>query len=173
MTGAPKQCIESTPAYAGSEAPWQHGLAYGRRCFRQADHRSPRPADRIGPLARFVRALVQIGTNNHLGHDSIRARSKTIADSGIHVETTDLEIDYSIDVVLLLVERYEVLDRTEVGVVLDTQREVFTELPRKTRRRCEYGISVMSESEINDRIDDELVIALAPTDNWPDLHIHC
>ena len=46
---------------------------------------------------------------------------------------------------LLLVERHDVLNRPETGVVLDAKREIFAELPCEPCRGCQCGAVVLAE----------------------------
>src|SRR6516165_3596707 len=126
----------------------------------------------LWPLARFVRcALGEISTDDHLGHDPIRVRSESIADTGVYIEAPDLEIDHGIDGVLLLVPRLEAPERPDIGVVLDPEREALAEAAGETPARSKDGLPVLSEAEIDNRVKDEFPIVLAPTDDGPDLHV--
>src|ERR1700732_1637250 len=101
----------------------QHGLAQRGRSWREVAQGGPHPVHQCGPLVRFVRdALVELGTDDHLGHPSVRTRGETVADPGIDIETTDLEINNAIEIVLLLIERHEILQRAEVRVVFEPER---------------------------------------------------
>jgi hypothetical protein len=125
-----------------------------------------------GPLVRFVRdALVELGTDDHLGHPSVRTRGETVADPGIDIETTYLEINNAIEIVLLLIERHEILQRAEVRVVFEPEREILAEIAREPCAGRERNISVDAKPHVHDRIDDELPIVLAPSDNGPDFQI--
>src|SRR6516165_7669639 len=95
----------------------------------------------LWPLARFVRcALGEISTDDHLGHDPIRARSEPIADTGIYIEASDLEIDHGKDVLLLLVPRLEAPERPDIGVVLDPAREALAEAAGEAPARSKDGL---------------------------------
>src|SRR5215471_16361263 len=131
-----------------------------------------RPAKRRACPARFVGpALVQIRSDDHFVHQPIRAWRQTISDTRVYVETPDLEIDHRIDVVLLLVEGQPPLQRSKIGIILDPDCQILAKIAREARGRHELRPAILSKPEVDDRVDDELVIALAPTDDWPDLHV--
>ena len=127
---------------------------------------------RLGCLAGFIRhTFVQIRADDHLVHQTIGAGRQTISHASIYVEAPDLEIDYRINVVLLLVEGQPALQRAEIGVILDPDRQILAEIAREARSRRENRSPVLSKPDVHDGVEDELVIALAPTDNGPDLHV--
>src|SRR6266478_8891239 len=87
------------------------------------------------------------------------------------IEATDLEIGHGIDVMLLLVEGQKIAQRPEIGVVLDAECEVLAKISRDARRRREYRVCIRPESDIDNRIDDELIIVLTDADDRPNLKI--
>src|SRR5215471_295071 len=134
----------------------------------KAAHAGLRSSKRLTPLTRFIRhAFGQIRADDHLVHQPIRAGSQTISHARIHVEAPNLEIDNGINVVLLLVEGQPALQRSKIGIILDPDCQILAELAREARGRHELRSAVLSKPEVDDRIDDELVIALAPTDDRP------
>ena len=72
---------------------------------------------------------------------------------------------------LLLVERQPILQWPKVGVVLQPDCKILTEVTRKAGTRGEVRSTVLSKPEVNNRVDDEFVIVLALTDDGADLHI--
>src|SRR6516165_2807276 len=129
-------------------------------------------AKRFASLARFVgRALGQIRTDDHLGHQPIGAGCQTISNARVHIEAPDLEIDHRIDVVLLLVERQPSLQRSKIGIILDPDCQILAKIAREARGRHELRPAILSKPEVDDRVDYELVITLAPSDDRPDLHV--
>jgi hypothetical protein len=148
--------------------------------FRQMDDYGRKgPLIRVSGLRSVLLASLdlsdtpfsQIRSYDHLRHQPIGARRQTISDARIHVEAPDLEIDHSIDVVLLLIEGQPALQRSEIGVVLDPDRQIFAEVACEARRRREHRPAILSKPDIDDWIEDELVIVLAPTDDRADLHV--
>ena len=90
------------------------------------------------PSLDFIRCTFgQIRTDDHLRHQPIGAGRQTVSNARIHVEASDLEIDHGINVVLLLVERQPVLQRSEIGVILDPDRQIFAEIAREAGSRRE------------------------------------
>src|SRR6185369_720393 len=95
---------------------------------------------------------------------------ETVADAELDIEAVHLEVDDAEDVVALLPERQEISDRAKIGVVLDRDCEILAKVPREPCVRCEGDLAVPTEAEINDRIDDEIIVALAPADDGADFH---
>src|SRR6516165_3172757 len=159
-------CRSSKPAR-------QQALAQARGRTRQAAaHRRSRPSHHSGRFIGFSgHTLVEVGAEDQLGHDTIGAAGKPVADPSIHIPAADLEIGDGIDVVLLLVERNDIPDRSQSSVVLYPKRQVLTELAVKLCGGREGGIATVAKSDINDRIDDELIVAAAETDDGPDFQI--
>src|SRR6202011_3554690 len=85
-------------------------------------------------------------------------------------EHAELEVGDGKQRVLLIAELLEIPDLTEIGVVLEPDGEIRAELFRQPRRRGEVGLAIFSEADIDDRVDDELVVALADADDGADLH---
>src|SRR5262249_26166235 len=86
----------------------------------------------------------QLRTDDHLGHQTIGTGRQAISHARIHVEASDLEIDHGIEVVLLLIESREVPQRSEIGVILEPDREIFAEIARQAGSRREYRPAVLS-----------------------------
>ncbi len=133
-------------------------------------------AERSQGLGRFGAVIVcvawrEVGADDDLAHQAVGAGCQAVSDAGIDIEAADLEISDGIDVVLLLVERQKILRRPEVGVILDPDPMVLADLVRKARRGREVDIAVLAKTEVHDRIDDELIVVLAPADDRPDLHV--
>src|SRR5262249_25266613 len=116
-------------------------------------------AKRLASLVRFVRyAFSQIRSDDHLVHQPIGAGRQTISHARVHIEAPNLEIDHGINVVLLLIERQPALQRTEIGVILGPDREIFAEFAREAGGRYEFRSSASSKAKVDDRIDDEFVV---------------
>src|SRR5579871_4928915 len=138
-----------------------------RRCARsgllQANRGVRHWIDGSGRRAR-VRGAAGHGkriTDDGLHHPAIGCRCQPIADAEIYAENTELEVGYHEQCVLLLEQRLEVAYLAEVRIVFESSIEIGTELARDPRSRREVGFAILAEADIDDRIDDELVGAVA------------
>jgi hypothetical protein len=59
----------------------------------------------------------------------------------------------------LLIEGQPALQRSKIGIILDPDCQILTEIAREARGRHELRPAILSKPEVDDRVDDELVIA--------------
>jgi len=69
---------------------------------------------------------------------------------------------------LLLIQRFEVADLAEVGIIFQTDEQVRTQFAREPGGGGKICLSVFAEAEVDDRIDDELVDCIADADDRSD-----
>jgi len=86
------------------------------------------------------------------------------------MDDSDEEIGDGKQRVLLVGEPVEVPDLAEIAVVLESCEQVVAELPRNASGRSEMLFSKSAEMDIDDRIDDELVVAVSHPDDGTNLH---
>src|SRR5258708_29299912 len=70
---------------------------------------------------------------------------------------------------LLLGNRLEVADLSEIGIVFEAGVQVRAELPRQPGRGREIRLAILSEADIDDRVDDEFVLGVTEADDGTDL----
>ena len=110
-------------------------------------------------------------TDNHLGDQLIRSRREPEAHPEIDIEHTQLEIGHRKQQLLLLLKRQGVRYLAEVGIILSADVEVLAELAREPDGRGKIRFTIPSAGEIDDRIDDELPLLVAPADDRPHLDV--
>src|SRR6202165_1759129 len=106
-------------------------------------------------------------TNDGLGDEPIRSRRETATDAEIDVELADLEIGDGKQRVLLLPQRQEMSDLSELAVVFEADEKIFAELAGEPGRRRKVGLALLAQTHVDDGIYDEFPIRIANPDNRP------
>ena len=87
------------------------------------------------------------------------------------IEAPDLEINDTVNVVLLFLERHEVWKRSKLRIVLDPDREILAQLAREASAGSKRCLAVLAETGIDDGVDDKLIISPAKADDGSDLQV--
>ena len=131
-------------------------------------HRIDRSRSR-GTFASIASGDRERISNNRLDDEAIGSRRQAVTDAEVDVKDAELEIRYGEQSVLLTGKLGEITDLAEVGVIFEAGIEVLAELTRDPRGRCEVRFAVFSEADVDNRVNDELIFAVADADDGADL----
>src|ERR1700694_2128647 len=84
--------------------------------------------------------------NDGLGDEPVRSRRETAADAEIDVEPADLEIGDGKQRVLLLPQRQEMSDLSELAVVFEADEKIFAELAGEPGRRRNVRLGLVGRT---------------------------
>src|SRR6266566_4590313 len=104
-----------------------------------------------------------------LGDEPVRSRRETAADAEIDIELAELEVRDREQRVLLLPQRQEMPDLSELAVVFEADEEILAQLAGEPGRRRKLGLALVAQSYVDDGIYDELPIRIANPDDRPHL----
>jgi len=79
--------------------------------------------------------------NDRFGNQAIGTRCQAIAEAKFDIEDAELEIGHAEYLMPLLLERQEVSNFAEVGIIFDADKTVFAEIAREPCRRQEIGFA--------------------------------
>jgi hypothetical protein len=69
---------------------------------------------------------------------------------------------------MLLIGQFpEVPDFPEVGIIFEADEQIRVKFARKACGRREVRLAIFSESNVDDRVDDEFVVRIADADDRP------
>src|SRR5216683_468805 len=108
--------------------------------------------------------------NDGLGNEAIRTGREAIAEPKFDIDHADFEIGHGKERMLLLLQRKEIPDLPKVGIVLGADEEILAKLAREPGRRQEIGFATSAKTHVDDGIDDELPILVAPSEDRADFH---
>ena len=88
---------------------------------------------------------------------------------GHHVDDVDPGVvGHREDLVSLLLKRKKIADPAQVSIIFDADKAIITEVARQPCRRQEVGLTERTETDIDNRIDDELPFLVAHSDDRAD-----
>ena len=96
---------------------------------------------------------------------------EAVTDTELNVDLVHLEIGDRVQLLALLLQRQEIADPAEIGIIFETDKPVLAEIARQPRRRCEIGFVGRAEDDVHDWIDDKLPLLVANADDGADFHV--
>src|SRR5882757_5003349 len=124
--------------------------------------RSPRPASK-------TRSALECAADDQFGDDLVGGVGEAESQAEIDVEPESLEVDDGEHIVTLPVDRREIPDRTDIGVVFDAQHHLSADIVGEPQRWSERRRAAWAEVHIDDRVDDEFPTEVAHAQDRPQL----
>src|SRR5205823_4803865 len=106
----------------------------------------------------------EIISNDRFGNQTIGTRRQAVTEAEFDIERAKFEIGHAEYLMPLLLERQKVSNLAEVGIIFDADKTVLTEIAREPGRRQEIDLAERAQSNVDDRIDDELPFLVAHAD---------
>ncbi len=105
--------------------------------------------------------VLATSADDGLGDEPVRSRRETAADAEIDLELAELEVRDREQRVLLLPQRQEMPDLSELAVVFEADEEILAQLAGEPGRRRKLGLALVAQSYVDDGIYDEFPIRIA------------
>src|ERR1700738_3705599 len=94
-------------------------------------------------------------SQNRLDDEAIGRRRQSVAERESDVKDAELEIRNGDQGVLLVGKLCEVADPAKVRIIFETYEQVLAELSRDTCRGSKIRLTIFSEADAHNRVDDE------------------
>src|ERR1019366_7127736 len=126
--------------------------------------------DRTGAGGAFARGGITSRHRKCIAHDrlddeTIGRRCQSVTNAEVHVKDAELEIGHGEQSVLLIGKLRKVPDLAKVGIIFEPDEQIGAELSCEACCRSKVRLAIFSEADIHDRVDDELVVRIADTDD--------
>jgi hypothetical protein len=108
-------------------------------------------------------------SNDRLDDEAIGSRCQAVTYAEVDVKDAELEIRHGEKSVLLIGKLGKISDLAEISVIFEAGIKVCAELTRDPRGGCEVRFPVCSEPDVDNRVNDELIFAVADADDGADL----
>ena len=102
-----------------------------------------------------------------LEHEPVRSRGKAVADAEFNVDFFHLKIGDRIQFLVLQLQRQEIANLAEVGIIFEADKSIFAKIAGKPHRRRKIRFAGRAEADIDDRVDNKLALFIANPDDRP------
>src|SRR5664279_1408134 len=104
---------------------------------------------------------------NRLDDEAIGRRRQSVTNAKVHVKDAELEIRHGEQGVLLICELCKASDFAKIGIIFESYKQIMTEISRHAGCRRKVRLTIFSEADVHDRVDDEFVVRVTNPDNRP------